>query len=88
VINESESLHGELVLVPADKACNNIVVVCKAHYYNCILNELGIYSTFGNPTYTPTALSKDKILQNHRSVLDTCNILIDEMNEFELPYLY
>jgi hypothetical protein len=75
-------------LVPADKACNNIVFVCKAHYYKCILNESGINSTFDNPTYPPTALSKDEILQNHRSVLDTSNIPINGMNEFELPYLY
>jgi hypothetical protein len=75
-------------LVPDDKASNNIVFVCKAHYYNCILNELGINSTFGDPTYTPTALSKDEILQNYRSFLDTFNIPANEMNEFELPNLY
>jgi hypothetical protein len=43
---------------------------------------------FGNPTYTPNALSKDGILQNHRSVLDTFNIPVKGMNEFELPHLY
>jgi hypothetical protein len=43
--------YEEFVLVQADKACNNIVFVCKAHFYNCILNELGINSTFGDPTY-------------------------------------
>jgi hypothetical protein len=59
-----------------------ILFVCKAHYYNCILNELVINSTFGNPTYTPTALSKDEILQNHRSVLDISNIPANGMNEF------
>jgi hypothetical protein len=75
-------------LVPADKACNNIVFVCKAHYDNCILHELGINSTFGNPIYTPTALSKDDILQNHRSVVDTFNIPANGMNEFDLPYFY
>jgi hypothetical protein len=53
VINELERLHGKFVLVPADKACNIIVFVCKAHYYNCILHELGIDSTFGNLIYTP-----------------------------------
>jgi hypothetical protein len=67
VINELESLHEEYVLIPADKAGNNIVFVFKAHYYNCILDELGINSTFGNPTYFPTAHSEDEILQNHRS---------------------
>jgi hypothetical protein len=90
VRNELERLHEEFVLVPVDKTCNNIVFDCKARYYNCILNELGINSTFGNSTYTPTTLSKDEILQNHRSVLDTFNIHVpvNGMNEFELPYLY
>jgi hypothetical protein len=32
-------------------------------------------------------LSKDEILQNHRSVLDTFNIPANGMNEFELQYL-
>ena len=41
------------VLVPADKASNNIVFVCRAHYYQCIINELGINSTTGNRTCSP-----------------------------------
>jgi hypothetical protein len=88
VINELEILHEEYVLIPGDIACNNIVFLCKAHYYNCILNELGINWTFCNPTYTPTAYSKDEILQNHRSVLDTFNIPVNGMDRYELPYLY
>ena len=55
VRNELERLHEKFVLVPADKACNNIVFVCKAH-----LNELGINSTFGNPTYTQLLSQKMK----------------------------
>jgi hypothetical protein len=55
VVNELNRLHEEHVLVPADKASSNIVFVCKAHYYQCIINELGINSTIGNRTYTPTA---------------------------------
>jgi hypothetical protein len=51
-------------------------------------NELSINSTFGNLTYTPSSLSKNEILQNLRSVLDTFNISVNGMNEFELPYLY
>jgi hypothetical protein len=79
VRNELERLHEEFVLVAANKACNNIVFICKAHYYNCILNELDINSTFGNPTYTPTALLKDGIL--HRSVLKTFEISANGMKE-------
>jgi hypothetical protein len=88
VIHELRRLHEEFVLVPTDKAYNNIVFVCNTHYYNRILNELGIISAFGNPSYTPTAHSKDEILQNHRSVLDTFNIPVNGMDRYELPYLY
>jgi hypothetical protein len=80
VRNELERLHRGFILAQADKACNNIVFVCKARHYNCILNEFGINSSFGNSTYTPTALLKDEILQNHRSFLDTFNIPISGMN--------
>jgi hypothetical protein len=61
VINELKKLHKKYVLVLADKACNNIICVRNAYYHNCILNELGINSTFGNPIYTPTAHSKKGI---------------------------
>jgi hypothetical protein len=74
VIKELNRLHEEYVLVPADKACNNIVFVCKVHNYLCIINELCIHSTIGNRTYIPTIFSKFEILQNHASVLDTLNI--------------
>jgi hypothetical protein len=71
VRNELERLHEEFVLVPADKACNNIVFVRLTITTVSFKNKLGLNSTFRNPTYTPTALSKDEILQNHMSILDT-----------------
>ena len=75
-------------MVHADKADNNNVFGCKAYYYNCILNEFGINSTCGTRTYTATALSKNKILQNHISVLNKFKIPVNETDRFELPYLY
>jgi hypothetical protein len=75
-------------LVLPDKASNNIVFVCKAHYYQCIINEQGINSTISNRTYTPTAFSKDEILQNHASVLNTLNIPVYAGDDYELLYLY
>ena len=35
-------LHDKYVVVPADKAANNIVFVCKRYYYECLINELGV----------------------------------------------
>ena len=87
MVNELHRLHENFVLVPADKASNNIVFVCKSYYYNCLINELGFTSTSRNPTYTQSNLTKDEILPNHRSVLNTFNIP-NNQDQFELPYLY
>jgi hypothetical protein len=41
------SLHDKCVIVPADKASNNIVFVCKSYYFECLIKELG-KSPFGD----------------------------------------
>ena len=35
VVAELAEIHEKFVVVPADKASNNIVFVCKTHYINC-----------------------------------------------------
>ena len=87
VTSELQRLHDQFVLVPADKASNNIVFVCKAYYYKCLLEELGFNTDSGNPTCSRSTLSKDEILQNHTSVLRSFNISTKN-TDFELPYLY
>ena len=62
------------VIVFADKAPNNIVFVCKLHYVDCLIKELGIDNLLGNPTYTLTTLMKEEILDNRRSVLRSFGI--------------
>ena len=61
-------LHDKNVVVPADKAPYNIVFVCKS-YITSTDKDLGIDNSLGDPTYTPTTLTKEEILDNHRSVL-------------------
>jgi len=63
VVNELHRLHENFVLVPADKASNNIVFVCKSYYYNCLFNELGFTSTSRNPTYTQSNLTRMKFFE-------------------------
>ena len=80
-------LHEKYVVVPADKAQNNIVFVCKKHYIDCLIQELGIDNSLGNPTYTPTTLTKKEILDNHMSVLCSFGIST-KVDELDLPSLY
>ena len=80
-------LHDKYVIVPADKAPNNIVFVCKRHYIDCLMNELGMNNTHGNQTYSPITIPKEDILENHKSVLSSFGICVNDDN-CELPSIY
>ena len=84
---ELAEIHEKFVVVPADKASNNIVFGCKTHYINCLMEELGMSTMPGNHTYNLTAMSKDEILQNHHSMMLTLGISLPE-EDIDLPKLY
>ena len=71
-------LHDKYVIVSADKAPNNIVFVCKSHYIDCLIKELGIDNSLGNPNIYH---------DNHRSVLCSFGISTKD-EELDLPSLY
>jgi len=80
-------LHDKYVIVSADTSANNIVYVCKSHYIDCLIKELGFDNSLGNPKYTSTTLTKEQILDNHRSV--SCSFGISPNDkELDLPSLY
>ena len=39
-------LHENYVLVPADKAANNVIMVCKKYYLDVVLKELESTNTY------------------------------------------
>jgi len=80
-------LHDKYVIVSAEKAPSNIVFVCKSHYIDCLIKELGIDNSLGDPTYTPTTLTKEEILDKHRSVLCSFGISTKD-EELAQPSLY
>ena len=65
------TIHDKCVVVPADKAPNNIVLICIKHYINCLMIEIGLDTCIsqGNTTYTAIMLAKVEIIDNHKSVL-------------------
>ena len=56
-------LHDKYVVVPGDNTPNNMVFMCKPYYIDCLLKELVIDNSLGNPTILI------KVLGNHMSVL-------------------
>jgi len=68
VANHLSDLHEVYDVVLADKAPSNIVFVCKSHYTNCLIKELGMDHSPSNPIYIATTLTKEETLDNQRSV--------------------
>ena len=60
VVKHLSLLHDKYIIVSADKAPNVIVFVCKSHYVDCLIKELGIDNSLDNPTYTPKTMRKRK----------------------------
>ena len=56
-----QEFHRKYVLVPADKAVNNIVVVCRLHYINTLKQEIN-----GTKAYEDTS-TDEKIVVKSRS---------------------
>ena len=48
-----QEFHRKYVLVPADKAANNVVVVCRLHYINTLKKELN-----GTKAYEETSIDE------------------------------
>ena len=87
VVRERSRLHENFVIVPADKASNNYTFVCKKYYVSILIEELGLNSLPGNPTYNLTDFSASEVLDNHKSVL-TCFEIDPNEDELDLPYIY
>jgi len=77
-------LHDKYVVVPVDKTPNNIMFVCKLHYIDLSIKELSNANSLDNHTYAPMTLTKEEILDNHRSVFCSCGIATKD-EELDLP---
>ena len=82
-------LHDDFVLVPADKAANNVIVVCKKYYIKTLIKELGINTTNISPnsTHIPSTDSFHEILKSHCKFIESVGLEMSEEDK-NLPYLY
>ena len=85
-----EDLHSKFVLVPADKASNNIIVICKRLYYSIIVKELGLEGDGDttNPTYSPVRLNMTQIIKKHKLYLGKFEKIVPSDKQENLPKIY
>ena len=82
-----EEFHSKFVLVPIDKASNNVAIVCKRFYITSILDELGLPGDT-SPTYELVTKSASTIIEtNTHLVKSTLGIELDE-SSLSLPQIY
>ena len=82
-------LHDDFVIVPANKAANNVIIVCKRYFMETLIKELGINTTNISPnsTYIPSTDSFDEILKSHCKFIESVALEMSEEDKI-LSYLY
>ena len=79
-----QEFHGNCVLVPADKAANNVVaVVCRLHYINTLKQELD-----GTRAYQETDTDEMSVVNAHLNVLPVKFSVCVNESQGKLPTMY
>ena len=77
-----------ILLVPADKAANNVIIVCKKYYIDTQVKEFGTNNAnINNPTYVSIDDSFETIVKSHNQFITSVGLEMFEENQ-NLPYLY
>ena len=80
-----QEFHRKYVLVPADKAANNIVVVCRLNYINTLKQELN-----GTKAYKETSIDEKTVVNSHSNELPynfVVHVNVKERQD-KLPTMY
>ena len=81
-------LHANYVLVPTDKAANNVTIVCKRYHIDTLVKGLGINNVnINNPTYIPIDDSFETTVKSHNQFITSVGLEMSEEDQ-NLPYLY
>ena len=79
----NQEFHRKYVLVPADKAANNVVVVCRLHYVNTLKQELD-----GTRAYLETDTDEVSVVNAHLNDLPVKFSVCVNEGQDKLPTMY
>ena len=82
-----ENFQKRYVLVSADKAKNNVIVVCKKYYLDVVLSEFHCTEGSGPRTYTEHHGDIDRLVSEHIRYMHDNNIRLTT-DMVQLPELY
>ena len=70
-------------MVPADKAANNVVVVCWLHYINTLKQELN-----GTTAYEETSIDEKSVVYRHSNEIPNNFAVNIKERQDRLPTMY
>ena len=86
VQNALSELHKRFVIVPIDKASNNVAFICKRFYIQKLLDEVGIPGD-NSSTYKLSSRDPNQIIQNNAEYCEKLGISLEERVKC-LPFMY
>ena len=78
-----QEFHRKYVLVPADKAANNVFVVCRLHYINTLKQELN-----GTKAYEETSIDEKSVVYSHSNEIPIKFTVDVKERQDRLPMIY
>ena len=78
-----QEFHRKHVLVPADKAANNVVVVYRLHYINTLKQELN-----GTKAYEATSINEKSVVYSHSNKVPNKFAVDVKERQDRLPTMY
>ena len=78
-----QEFHRKYVLVPADKAANNVVVVCRLHYINTLKQELN-----GTKANEETSIDEKSVVYSHSNEIPNKFAVDVKGRQDMLPTMY
>ena len=86
VIASLAEIHSKYVVVPIDKASNNVALICKRFYISKLLDEVGVPGN-ASPTYKLSDEDPDNIIHNNILLCEKFGISLEDRLK-ALPFMY
>ena len=79
-------LHSKFVVVPIDKASNNVAIICKRFYIQKLLDEVGVPGDI-SPTYKMSDRNPEDVIADNTLLCEKFDLSLDDRMK-TLPFMY
>ena len=79
-------LHSKFVVVPIDKASNNVAIICKRFYIQKLLDEVGVPGDM-SPTYKISDRNPEDVIADNTLLCEKFDLSLDDRMK-SLPFMY